>query len=199
MLKKIQIAVWAALICAGMARAEDTLIYFRIVDGFSIVDFYGNSTTLDTSYRSNEGYAIDSARVVVTGGALTEETPLILGYVADNAFVSGAEEIALDESPPPQTMYAFVTEYASAEYSFAIELGSYDSGEWTTLATSASLTYQQLQTGDGVNGSYLTTYDATLPMPQGIWAPTSYNVPEPSSGLLILIGASFLALRRRRG
>ena len=199
MLKKIQIAVWAALICVGMARAEDTLIYFRIVDGFSIVDFYGNSTTWDTSYRSNEGYAIDSARVVVTGGSLSEETPLILGYVAGNAFVSGADEIALDESPPPQTMYAFVTEYASAEYSFAIELGSYDSGEWTTLATSASLTYQQLQTGDGVNGSYLTTYDATLPMPQGIWAPTSYNVPEPSSGLLILIGASLLALRRRRG
>ena len=198
MLKKIQIAVWAALICVGMARAEDTLIYFRIVDGFSIVDFYGNSTTWDTSYRSNEGYAIDSARVVVTGGDLTEE-PLTLGYVAGNAFVSGADEIALDESPPPQTMYAIVTDYASAEYSFAIELGSYDSGEWTTLATSASLTYQQLQTGDGVNGSYLTTYDATLPMPQGIWAPTSYNVPEPSSGLLILIGASLLALRRRRG
>ena len=198
MLKKIQIAVWAALICVGMARAEDTLIYFRIVDDFSIVDFYGNSTTWDTSYRSNEGYAIDSARVVVTGGNLSEETPLILGYVAGNAFVSGADEIALDESPPPQTMYAFVTDYASAEYSFAIELGSYDSGEWTTLATSASLTYQQLQTGDGVNGSYLTTYDATLPMPQGIWAPSSYNVPEPSSGLLVLIGAGLLALRRRR-
>ena len=198
MLRKIQIAAWAALICVGMARAEDTLIYFRIVDGFSIVDFYGNSTTWDTSYRSNQGYAIDSARVVVTGGDLTEETPLILGYVAGNAFVSGADEIALDESPPPQTMYAFVTDYASAEYSFAIELGSYDSGEWTTLASSASLTYQQLQTGDGVNGSYLTTYDATLPMPQGIWAPQSYNVPEPSSGLLVLIGAGLLALRRRR-
>ena len=199
MLKKIQIAVWAALICVGMARAEDTLIYFRIVDDFSIVDFYGNSTTWDTSYRSNEGYAIDSARVVVTGGDLSEETPLILGYISGNAFASsGTDEIALDATPPPQTMYAFVTEYASAEYSFAIELGSYDSGEWTTLATSASLTYQQLQTGDGVNGSYLTTYDATLPMPQGIWAPKSYNVPEPSSGLLVLIGASLLALRRRR-
>lgn len=198
MLRKIQIAAWAALICVGMAQAEDTLIYFRIVDGFSIVDFYGNSTTWDTSYRSAEGYAIDSARVVVTGGDLTEETPLILGYVAGNAFVSGADEIALDESPPPQTMYAFITDYASAEYSFAIELGSYDSGEWTTLASSASLTYQQLQTGDGVNGSYLTTYDATLPMPQGIWAPSSYNVPEPSSGLLALIGAGLLALRRRR-
>ena len=201
MMKKIQIVVWAALVCVGMSRAEDTLIYFRIVDDFSIVDFYGNSTTWDKSYRSNEGYAIDSARVVVTGGNLSEETPLILGYIDGNTVVnSGTDEIALDESsPPPQTMYAFVTEYASAEHSFAIELGSYDSGEWTTLATSASLTYQQLQTGDGVNGSYLTTYDATLPMPQGIWAPQSYNVPEPSSGLLILIGASLLALRRRRG
>ena len=198
MLRKIQIAVWAALICVGVARAEDTLIYFRIVDDFSIVYFDGTETKWDTSYRSAEGYAIDSARVVVTGGGLANETPLILGYISGNTVVSsGADEIALDETPPPQTMFAFITDYASAEYSFAIELGSYDSGAWTTLA-SASLTYQQLEAGDGPNGSYITTYDATLPTPQGIWAPQAYNVPEPSSGLLVLIGAGLLALRRGR-
>ena len=199
MMKKIQIVVWAALVCVGMARAEDTLIYFQIVDNVPIVYFDGTETTWDSSYTSAEGYAIDSARVVVTGGPLTGETPLILGYLEGNTVVNSEyDEIAFDVKPPPQTMYAFVTDYASAEYSFAIELGSYDSGKWTTLATSATLTYQQLQTGDGVNGSYLTTYDATLPMPQGIWAPTSYNVPEPSSGLLVLIGAGLLALRRGR-
>ena len=198
MLKKIQIAVWAALICVGMAQAEDTLIYFQIVDSPTVVAFDGSEHAWN-EWVSAEGYSIDSARVVVTGSNLAEETPLILGYISGNTVVSsGTDEIALDETRPPQTMYAFVTDYASAEYSFAIELGSYGSGEWTTLATSASLTYQQLQTGDGVNGSYITTYDATLPVPQGIWAPTSYNVPEPSSGLLILIGASLLALRRRR-
>ena len=198
MLRKIQIAVWAALICVGVARAEDTLIYFRIVDDFSIVYFDGTETAWDTSYRSAEGYAIDSARVVATGGGLADETPLILGYISGNTVVSsGADEIALDETPPPQTMFAFITDYASAEYSFAIELGSYDSGAWTTLA-SASLTYQQLEAGDGPNGSYITTYDATLPTPQGTWAPQAYNVPEPSSGLLVLIGAGLLALRRGR-
>ena len=198
MLRKIQIAVWAALICVGVARAEDTLIYFRIVDDFSIVYFDGTETKWDTSYRSAEGYAIDSARVVVTGGGLANETPLILGYISGNTVVSsGADEIALDKTPPPQTMFAFISDYASAEYSFAIELGSYDSGAWTTLA-SASLTYQQLEAGDGPNGSYITTYDATLPTPQGIWAPQAYNVPEPSSGLLVLIGAGLLALRRGR-
>lgn len=88
MLKKIQIAVWAALICVGMARAEDTLIYFRIVDGFKIVNFDGTETTWDSSYRSAEGYAIDSARLVVTGGNLTEETPLILGYISGDTVVS---------------------------------------------------------------------------------------------------------------
>ena len=198
MLRKIQIAAWAALICVGTARAEDTLIYFRIVDDFSIVHFDGTETAWDSSYRSAEGYQVDSARVVVTGGNLADETPLILGYISGNTVVSsGADEIALDETPPPQTMFAFITDYASAEYSFAIELGSYDSGAWTTLA-SASLTYQQLQAGDGAGGSYITTYDATAPTIQGIWAPTSYNVPEPSSGLLMLMGAALLALRRRR-
>ncbi|MBO7684932.1 MAG: PEP-CTERM sorting domain-containing protein [Kiritimatiellae bacterium] len=176
------------------------MIYFRIEDNVPIVYFDGTETTWDSSYRSAEGYAIDSARVVVTGGNLADETPLILGYISGNTVVnSGADEIALDETPPPQTMFAFITDYASAEYSFAIELGSYDSREgWTTLATSASLTYQQLQTGDGTGGSYITTYDATVPTPQGIWAPQAYNVPEPSSGLLVLIGAGLLALRRGR-
>ena len=199
MLRNFQIGLLAVWACVGMAQAEDTLIYFRIVDGFEIVNADETTTTWSSSYRSAEGYAIDSARVAVTGGGLTDATPLILGYISGNEFVSsGADEIALDLTPPPQTMYAFITDYASAEYSFTIELGSYDTGEWTTLATSASLTYQQLQTGDGVNGSYITTYDGTLPTPQGIWAPTSYNVPEPSSGLLMLIGASLLALRRGR-
>ena len=199
MLRNFQIGLLAVWACVGMAQAEDTLIYFRIVDGFEIVNADETTTTWSSSYRSAEGYAIDSARVAVTGGGLTDATPLLLGYISGNEFVSAnADEIALDETPPPQTMYAFITDYASAEYSFTIELGSYDSGEWTTLATSASLTYQQLQTGDGTGGSYLTTYDATLPTPQGIWAPQSYNVPEPSSGLLMLIGASLLALRRRR-
>ena len=100
MLRKIQIAVWAALICVGVARAEDTLIYFRIVDDFSIVYFDGTETAWDTSYRSAEGYAIDSARVVATGGGLADETPLILGYISGNTVVSsGADEIALDETP----------------------------------------------------------------------------------------------------
>ena len=30
------------------------------------------------------------------------------------------------------------------------------------------------------------------------WSPNAYVVPEPSSGLLALIGAGLLALRRRR-
>ena len=199
MLRNFQIGLLAVWACVGMAQAEDTLIYFRIVDGFEIVNADETTTTWSSSYRSAEGYAIDSARVAVTGGGLTDATPLLLGYINGNTFVSsGADEIALDETPPPQTMFAFITDYASAEYSFTIELGSYDSGEWTTLATSASLTYQQLQTGDGVNGSYITTYNATLPTPQGIWAPQSYDVPEPSSGLMLLIGAGLLALRRGR-
>ena len=198
-LRKIGMAAWAALACAGVAQAADTLIKFQIVDSFTIVNLDGTTTTWDSSYRSAEGYEIDSARVVVTGGSLAEETPLILGYIDGNSVVSsGADEIALDMSPPPQTMFAYITDYASAEYSFAIELGSYDSGHWTTLAASASMTYNQLEAGAGPNQKYISIYDGTSLAMQATWAPQSYNVPEPSSGLLALLGASLLVLRRRR-
>ena len=200
MLRKIQMGLLAAWACAGTAQAEETLLYFQIVDSPTVVWFDGTEVAWNSPNASSQGYMIDSARVVVTGGGLAEETTLMLGYVQGSTVVpAGGNEIALDESPPPQTMFAFITDYASAEYSFAIELGSYDSGSgWTTIASSASLTYQQLQAGDGAGGSYITTYDATVPTPQGIWAPQAYNVPEPSSGLLLLVGAGLLALRRRR-
>ena len=44
--------------------------------------------------------------------------------------------------------------------------------------------------------NYVTT-DNSMVLPS-MWAPTSFAVPEPNSGLLMLIGCAMLGLRRRR-
>lgn len=76
--------------------------------------------------------------------------------------------------------------------SFVFELAQYGDGGWETVGTSATFTYAQL-------ASYLTEWQAnasSLPT-QGVFSPT-FTVPEPTSGLLMLLGLAALALRRRR-
>ena len=80
------------------------------------------------------------------------------------------------------------------EYSFIVELGNIDSSDnWITVATSASATYSSL-------GAYIhQTFDIN-PSSLAVWTPTAFvtPVPEPSSGLMVLMGIAFMALRRRR-
>ena len=81
-------------------------------------------------------------------------------------------------------------------FMFAIELGNYtqtgDVFNWVVLAGSAGSTLQELISGGHIIASELT-YQGTLD-----WTASGYSVPEPSSGLLVLIGGALLALRRRR-
>ncbi len=75
--------------------------------------------------------------------------------------------------------------------SFMIELGNYSGdGDWIVLAASESATLGSLEKGGHI-----------LSGPNDMqghvdWTGGSYAVPEPSTGLLLLIGGGFLALRR---
>ena len=78
------------------------------------------------------------------------------------------------------------------EYAFVIELGNYESGTWSTLAVSEPATYNDLVNAIApAEGGYTPHYVTP-------WNPAAYVVPEPSSGLLVLVGAALLALRRRK-
>ena len=79
------------------------------------------------------------------------------------------------------------------EYSFIVELGNIDSSDnWTTVATSAAKAYSDL--GDYIH----QTFDIN-PGQLAVWTPAQFTaVPEPSGGLLTLMGVALLALRRRR-
>ncbi len=87
--------------------------------------------------------------------------------------------------------------YGNDSYSFFVEMVNYNNGEWETVATGQTMSYTDL-----VSGGYV----ATGPIDSATAAANASNfnmgaggaVPEPTSGLLLLIGGALLALRRRR-
>ena len=104
-------------------------------------------------------------------------------------------DYTLESINVPMTWVADVTKFASesTEAAFMIELGNYDSGQWATLAISEVVSYVDLYANN-----HIDIPSGVNPNPITPWMASSYVVPEPTSGMLVLVGAALLALRRRR-
>ncbi len=82
-----------------------------------------------------------------------------------------------------------------SEYTFLVELLASDGhGGLTAVGGSEAKSYSDLVSAGSIapNALNIGTVDLTA------WTGTSYAVPEPSGALLMLVGGSLLALRRRR-
>ena len=80
-------------------------------------------------------------------------------------------------------------------YSFVLELGNYDDGSWVhTSMESEVVKYETL-----VANKHISEWRETTPTYGTPWKPTNFTVvPEPNSGLMLLVGGALLMLRRRR-
>ena len=96
---------------------------------------------------------------------------------------------------PGEAYSSVITPYASSEYSFMIELGNWDSGTWTMVAMSEAVSFDTL-VADGHIGVW--SGETIAVQNADAWAVSSYTVPEPTGGLLFVVGGALLALRRRR-
>ncbi len=194
-------ALAAAILTAGILSAgENDVLYWMVddnatVDGDSISTFFAN-------YEATEGSAF-AARIRVTGGDITEDTFLDLyipGYGLDEG--GGAYGVEFSEvggyygAGVPTGNQSPSGDYSAGtpEYCFTVELGNIDSSDnWTTVAWSAATAYSDL-------AGYIQESFGLNPSSMAVWSPTSFStpVPEPSSGLLTVIGFAFLTLRRKR-
>ena len=202
-----KMAACAALaLTAGVASAGDDVLYW-MVDTTATVEQDGETSSVTSffdNYAAPEGSAF-AARVRVTGGDIQDGQDVFLdlyipGYGLDEG--GGAWGVEFSDVggywgagvPTGNQSPAGDFSAGSPEYSFTVELGNIDSSDnWTTVATSAAVEYSSL-------GAYIhETFDIN-PGQIAVWTPTEFSavVPEPSSGLLTVIGLALLALRRRR-
>ena len=178
---------FAAIFLACTVRAED--------DGLRVLWWQvGDLTDPD----SLENVAVER----VNGGGMTTAADIGVTHARIREVSTGDYLVMLDPETGlytldsmnvPMTWLADVSAYSSGspEYVFVVELGNWDGSNWWTLALSETATYSDLAANNHIDNT--SGYN---PNPITPWMPTSYVVPEPSSGLMLLVGAALLALRR---
>ncbi|MCQ2391808.1 MAG: PEP-CTERM sorting domain-containing protein [Kiritimatiellae bacterium] len=125
------------------------------------------------------------AQIHVTGGA----TDTYLNIWTNDGWVEAG---ALDKSAGGA--YFDLTGFTSSDpaYSFVLELVN---DEYEVQGTSTAFSYAQLQSQTGV---VQASIDSIGPLNYVSWNAGFVDIPEPTSGLMLLLGASLLALRRKQ-
>ncbi len=206
---QIALFLLALAVTVSLHAAEGTLIYWEIAsDGDpSIADFEvtydaGLETERTVSLSETDlGGQFNAARLRYQNADAST-----VGYLDVYIVEQGVDDLQILPASPVAMLDASVfspidlADGLSAEaVSFYVELGNFADGTWTkTVLESDGITYAELASD---------TYDSIVQwedIASGIanfpYTPSHFNVvPEPSSGLLLLMGSALLALKRRRG
>ncbi len=162
----------------------------------------------DAEDFSEDGESLKNVKVTLANGETTSAYDLGVYEARIRETSTGTYLGMLDPEDVSETSFTFesmfvptvwqadITDFASdsAGYAFVIELGNYEDGTWSTLAISETATYGDLVSSHAIVDTNLGIDPSVL----APWNPTSYVVPEPNSGMLVLVGAVLLVLRRKR-
>jgi len=140
-------------------------------------------------------FSYDNAQVRVLNNGTATDKYLSL-YYADGTAVDGnkvSDEYAAAAQEAELGLYAALGDLLGENYSYIIELRNADGG---FVAQAGALSYS-----DALNN--IVYSGIGVPASGTGWDPSSgggspYNVPEPTSGMMVLLGMAALALRRRR-
>ena len=136
-------------------------------------------TSADNAYAPIKNQTFSYAKLYATDGTTTTE----LASVAAEADGKTMKPTLTD-----------LGDYGSNTYSFYVELLNYADGVSTSVYTQPyASTYNEL-----VSAGYVSTQAMATPEGFALGGFNGATVPEPTSGVLLLIGGAMLALRRRR-
>ena len=204
MLKSL-IVILSVVLMSNVYGVEEVLYW--MVDEDAKVHYWDGNTQYMPMLVPESADSSLAARVRVGGGNLTEDTFLDLYYTDGVDTYRWPGDMGLDFGDigngywgcgVPTGNQSPITDFNSPEFYFMVEIGNYSYDEstdvesWTTIASSASMSYNSLK-----DYTYYT-FDINPPT-SGIWNPKDFYapIPEPNTGMLILIGLAALSLRRK--
>jgi len=182
-MNKIVLTLLAALLCGG-AFADDTSYLYWMIDptDAKITQYSGDKESiLDGSYAK-----------VVWQNDETKETGYLNLYAAPNDASTAFEQNAANVGDNflktvGGGVFADVSSYTTG-YSYFLEI--WNEAQNDKLGYSTAVSYDNL-------AAYISTMKGS-DIPADAYGFGSFMVPEPSSGVLMLIGCAVLALRRRK-
>ena len=178
----------ASLSCEAAVGGE--VLWWMIGDNYSSIE----GTATDGTTMTAGELKVTDARVRYEG------TDGSKGYLKLYGLDEGGNVYSLDGVAGvglPAEYFADLSGLSGTSYSFVLELGNWKEGSWVhTSMESQAASYESL-----VANKHISQWHETTPTYGTPWKPTTgYTVvPEPSSGLMLLVGGAFLMLRRRRG
>lgn len=197
--KSLRLALFTAiLLSAGLCRASgggEVLWWLVDTDYESITADAGDGTTVTAGqlgvtdarlrYQSDDGLSSGylSFFSINDDGSVT--------VLDGSGNLGGAHGVGL-----PAEYFADLSELSGTAYSFVLELGNWENGKWArTSMESEQVSYYTLAAN-----KHISSWAEEAPSYGTPWTPGGFQVvPEPSSGLMILLGVMALGLRRKRG
>lgn len=166
-----------AVACVFGVRSEDSYIYWMIDENLE----------LDRgSYDVPNGYSARVSAYDATTGAWSSDYMALWTAADDGSLASAGTSV--DLGPLGSTFYsALSTNLSGDDWNYYVEIWSNEGnmvGRSENYATAQAAGY--IRSGNLMPGIYMTVSSFSSP------------VPEPTSGLLMLIGSAALALRRRK-
>ena len=189
-MKKLLHIFSCIIFCIPFICKADYEVLWWLVDDSSSVDLYGNATTVGEYADSHDGMLF--ARIKAENQNTGQSSYLPFYQLDDDAGVFPSQNEGLIDSwqVPPLEAFTTLEHYGSVEWAFSIELGNYENDTWTSFLVSETRSYASLS-------EHISSWTpGTTPIPHTPWEST-YFIPEPNAGLLMLIGIAVLSLKRK--
>ena len=184
---------FSALVLVLMAGAARGGVLYWMIDGDASKDFqYAYAQTLMEAGKKDcnadsvvaRAYAVDKS----TG---TRETYELVEVKAANDAGTSFEGAPLSVELPSTD--------ALDNWIFGVDMGFMDGNNFTATYwawDAQGLTYAQLNAMGAIQGSPTASYDGPVNAAEAPWTDNPHSVPEPTGGLLVVLGGAVLLLRR---